>query len=139
MKPPGANVARQIAEPASAPADLTCSKLQTLKKRADFVRAAKAVRVPCTAFLLQARQRGPDTDKGVRVGFTCSKKLGNAVARNRAKRRLRAVARDVITHQGRDGWDYVLVGRPGATVSHNFAAMCVDLQRALDKLHGGKT
>ena len=138
MKPPGANVARQIAEPATAPADLLCLKPQTLKKRADFVRAAKAMRVPCPAFLLQAHQRGFDTAEGLRVGFTCSKKLGNAVTRNRAKRRLRAVAREVMARHGRNGWDYVLVGRPGATVRLDFAAMCRDLEHALAKLHGGK-
>lgn len=137
MEPPLADVERQNAEPANASAALSCPKTETLKKRADFLRAAKAKRLPCPAFLLQARQRDLDPQEGLRVGFTCSKKLGNAVARNRAKRRLREVARHVFPAHGRMGWDYVLVGRPGATVSHNFAEMCADLERALTKLHGG--
>lgn len=137
MKPPIAVVARQDAEPADASADLSCVKPQTLIKRADFLRAAKAKRLPCPAFLVQARQRGPDQEQGLRVGFTCSKKIGNAVMRNRAKRRLRAVARHVMPRHGREGWDYVLVGRPGVTVTHDFSAMCSDLEHALKKLHGG--
>lgn len=84
-------------------------------------------------FLLQARRR--DDDGPLRVGYTCSKKLGNAVVRNRAKRRLRAVARAVLPQAGRPGWDYVLVGRPGATVARDFAALCADLHEALHRVH----
>lgn len=136
MTPPGADVARQDAEAADASAVLSCAMPATLLKRADFLRAAKAQRVPCPAFLVQARTRRSDEAvKGARVGYTCSKKVGNAVTRNRAKRRLRAVARAVLPQNARDGWDYVLIGRPGATVSHDFKAMCADLERALRKLH----
>ena len=137
MEPPVADVARQSASPADASAASCFVKPQTLKQRADFLQAAKARRVPCPAFLLQARQRSATEVPGLRVGFTCSKKVGNAVARNRAKRRLRAMARSVIAKHGRIGWDYVLVGRPNATTTHDFAAMCADLERALKKLHGG--
>jgi len=135
MTPPGADVARQDAEVTPDPAVLSCAPVETLKRRADFLRAARARRMTRPAFLLQARPRergGP-----VRVGFTCSKKIGNAVTRNRAKRRLRAVARAVLPAQGRAGWDYVLVGRPGVTVAHDFAAMCRDLERALSRIHAG--
>ncbi len=137
MEPPVVDVERQSAKPTDASAASCCPKLQTLKKRADFLRAARAKRLPCAAFLLQARQREADTASGLRVGFTCSKKVGNAVARNRAKRRLRAIARKLLVKHGREGWDYVLVGRPKATATHDFAAMCNDLEAALKKLHGG--
>lgn len=107
--------------------------LPVLTKRADFLAAARARRQGTPGFLLQARDRG---DQGpARVGFTCSKKLGNAVARNRAKRRLREVARLGLPGKARPGWDYVLVGRPGATAERDFAALCEDLAFALRKVH----
>ena len=85
-------------------------------------------------FLLQGRARGDDGPP--RVGFTCSKKVGNAVARNRAKRRLRALADAVLPATARPGWDYVLVGRREATAKREFAAMKAELARALAKVHG---
>ena len=71
----------------------------------------------------------------VRVGYTCSKKLGNAVARNRAKRRLRALAREILPDAARPGWDYVLVGRPEATATRDFALLRADLEGALRRVH----
>ncbi|MBY6159890.1 ribonuclease P protein component [Mameliella alba] len=112
--------------------------LTVLSKRADFLRAARARRAPCEGFLLQARQRGEDEPKtGIRVGFTCSKKVGNAVARNRAKRRLREIARMILPELGQDGWDYVLIGRAEKTAWRDFAALQNDLRYALTKVHGG--
>jgi len=118
--------------PATPPAALSCP--QQLRKRADFLRAASARRQGVPGFLLQARARD-DGNPTVRQGFTCSKKIGNAVMRNRAKRRLREVARLVLPMLARPGWDYVLVGRPDATVSREFALLLVDLETALRSVH----
>lgn len=105
-----------------------------LAKRADFLRAASARRQGAGGFLLQARRRDDGSD-AIRVGFTCSKKIGNAVARNRAKRRLREVVRMVLPTLARPGWDYVLVGRPGVTIDRDFALLKADLEGALRQIH----
>lgn len=122
-----------VAADDSAPAVFVC--LDILKKRSDFVRASNAKRQGTPGIHLQARKRGPDEPAGMRVGFTCSKKVGNAVARNRAKRRLREVARLVLPTHGRDGWDYVLVGRHAKTAELPFTQLQADLVRALRKIH----
>ena len=105
-----------------------------MSRRADFVAASKALRAGAGSFTLQARARG-DSD-GPRFGFTCSKKVGDAVRRNRGKRRLREIARLVLLPEARAGWDYVLVGRPSATVDRPWEALCDDARRALAKVHG---
>ncbi|MFT4149192.1 MAG: ribonuclease P protein component [Paracoccaceae bacterium] len=127
-----------IAEPPEAdPAVLSCLNappLETLRQRADFLRAASARRQSAGGFLVQARNRGDGTP-ALRVGFTASKKVGNAVFRNRAKRRLREVARALLPRLGRLGWDYVLVARPGVTVDRPFADLLADLETALRQIH----
>jgi ribonuclease P protein component len=105
-----------------------------LRRRADFLKAASARRHHAPAFTLQARARD-DGKAQVRVGFTCSKKVGNAVARNRAKRRLREIARLALPALARPGWDYVLIGRPVATAARPFAALCEDLVDAVARVH----
>ena len=110
--------------------------LVVLTKRADFVAASRARRQARTGLLVQGRRRAAEEGvAGVRVGFTCSKKVGNAVARNRAKRRLRAAARAVLPGHGRPGWDYVLIGRPEATAARPFESLCADLADAIAAIH----
>jgi ribonuclease P protein component len=107
-------------------------RLHVMTKRAQFLAAARAPRQATPGFVLQARKRDDGDD--VRVGYTCSKKVGNAVARNRAKRRLRALARAVLPEAASPGMDYVLIGRSGVSATRDFAQMEHDLRRALVNL-----
>lgn len=108
--------------------------LSVIAKRSDFLAAARAKRRVTHAFILQARESGAQPH-GVRYGITCSKKVGNAVARNRAKRRLRAIARDVLPQEGRPGWDYVLIGRREVTAALPYQHLRADLFKALQSIH----
>jgi len=105
---------------------------ETLKNRRDFLAAARAPRVARPAFVVQCRNRGDDGP--MRVGYTCSKKVGNAVARNHAKRRLRAAAHQVLPVHGRRGCDYVLIGRRGTTSEIAFSDLCTSLKDAISTL-----
>jgi ribonuclease P protein component len=116
------------------PAVSSCPTLSILRNRSDFLAAARARRQGTKGMMVQARPRGDDSPD-IRVGFTCSKKVGNAVARNRAKRRLREVARLILPTQGLPGYDYVLIGRAEATAQRPFSELQGDLIYALKKLH----
>jgi ribonuclease P protein component len=108
----------------------------TLKKRREFLAASRCFRVSAASLNLQARQRRDDEPAaGVRVGYTCSKKVGNAVARNRAKRRLRAAAAEVLASHGRPGWDYVLIGKADVTAARAYPLLLADLADALARVH----
>jgi len=123
------------------PAVSLCAKpgLVILRKRSDFLKAARARRRGTPSMMVQARMRSPDEGiDGIRVGFTCSKKVGNAIARNRAKRRLREAARAVLPDHGKPGWDYVLIGKPGATADRPYPALLDDLHYALSKLSSSR-
>ena len=139
MTPPKAPDSGPAADaPGSPSAVLSCGALQTLRHRPDFLKVATGRRQGTGSFLLQARARGDDSGDDsttARIGFTASKKIGNAVLRNRAKRRMRAAVQAVLISQARAGWDYVLVARPDATVSRPFPALLADLQTALTAVH----
>lgn len=106
--------------------------LQTLTKRQDFILTSRGLKHSCDTMIVQTKKNDLRT---VRVGITCSKKVGNAVVRNRAKRRLRAIARDILPTWGRVGFDYVLIGRHGSTISSEFKKLKNDFISALEALH----
>lgn len=113
------------------------AELPRLKRRREFLAVAgSGERAVAPGLILQAgRPAGDDASdaQGPRVGFTASRKVGNAVARNRARRRLRAASEAVLKPHGVGGRDYVLVARQ-ATVDRPFAELVEDLAGALKRL-----
>ena len=108
------------------------ARILRLKKRADFLKAQRGIRRVQGGVTLETCP-GPAAD-GLRVGFTASRKIGNAVTRNRAKRRLRAAASQLLPLLGRQGHDYVLVAR-GTTASQPFDTLLSDITGALKAAH----
>jgi ribonuclease P protein component len=107
--------------------------LATLKTRADFLRVAASGRRAVRPGLMLQAAGCPSgaVDSGlVRVGFTASRKVGNAVVRNRAKRRLRAAASEILARDGEPGTDYVLIARAG-TGTRRYLDLIGDLAGAL--------
>ena len=111
-------------------------RITRLRKRADFLAAARYLRRVSGVVTLELAPtpdltREPET---LRLGFTASKKIGNAVARNRAKRRLRAAAYALLPLSGRPGHDYVLVARAGI-LTRDFMALKGDIAEAARAAH----
>ncbi|HET7884413.1 MAG TPA: ribonuclease P protein component [Acetobacteraceae bacterium] len=105
--------------------------LGRLTRRAEFLRAAaKGRKAPMPGVVVQALAR--DDQGPVRLGFTVTKKVGNAVIRNRTRRRLKEAVRLVLGDAPVSGFDLVLIGR-GATSGREFSALQADLRRALAK------
>ncbi|MDX1484684.1 MAG: ribonuclease P protein component [Alphaproteobacteria bacterium] len=106
--------------------------LSRLKRRPEFLRVAgSGVKAVAPGLVLQALQRGDEAPP--RVGFTASRRVGGAVERNRAKRRLRAAAAEVIAGHARRGHDYVLIARR-ATLTRSYQTLVKDLMGALKRL-----
>lgn len=110
--------------------------MDRLRIRPDFLRAAKGIRkvVPSVTLELCRTPEPLARADAVRVGFTATRKLGGAVVRNRAKRRLRAAAAALLPLYGQGGNDYVLVARPD-TLTRPFPGLLDDLATALQAAH----
>jgi len=106
--------------------------MHRLVKRKDFLAAAAARRANAGALLLQGRDRADDQPP--RIGLTVTKKHGNAVERNRIRRRLRAALREALPRAGKDGFDYVIVARRAA-LGARFADLIGDIERGITRLH----
>lgn len=106
--------------------------MDRLRKRADFLRAARGIRRVVGAVTLETCP-SPETGDP-RIGITASRKIGNAVARNRAKRRLRAAASQLLPLLGREGHDYVLVAR-GTIAARPWPGLLDDITAALAAAH----
>lgn len=109
--------------------------LASIRQRRDFLAANSASRVATPGFVLLVRQR-EDGSEAKRLGVTVTKKVGNAVVRNRMKRRFRALGREIIAPEGVAGADHVLIGRAGG-VERDYATLKAELGKALGKVPGG--
>jgi ribonuclease P protein component len=106
--------------------------IERLKKRAEFLACAQAPACAKGAVVVQARARG-DERPLVRAGFTATKRIGGAVERNRAKRRMREAARLLLPVHARPGFDYVFIARGGVT-TRPWARLLDDVKTALIRL-----
>ncbi|WP_350336154.1 ribonuclease P protein component [Coralliovum pocilloporae] len=107
-----------------------------LKKRSEFLAAAKGTKIPRRGFVLQVLDHGLKGGPVARFGFTVTKKVGNAVVRNRVKRRLRALVREAEV-LSEPGHDYVLIGRRG-TLTEPYSALLNDFRQALHRVSRDK-
>jgi len=107
--------------------------MRRLKLRREFLRAARGRKCAVEGLVLQALHRG-DED-GPRIGFTVSRRVGNAPQRNRARRRLKEAARAVMEDLAKPGFDYVVIGRQ-RTLTRPFEALKEDFTTALAAVHG---
>ena len=105
-----------------------------LTKRADFLAANQGLRNARTGFVLLTR---PNDGQGIRYGITVTKKIGNAVVRNRMKRRFRELLRDALPKDGLPDHDHILIGRAGG-VERDFQLMADELSQALARAAEGK-
>ncbi len=112
--------------------------LTTIRKRADFLAANRGLRVARPGFVLLARRNDSLTETGaMRFGITVTKKIGNAVVRNRMKRRFRELLRAALPERGLAGHDHILIGRDTG-VERDFDLLRAELDRALEKAAAGK-
>lgn len=112
----------------------TTVSIKTLTKRADFLRANSGLRNARAGFVLLTR---PNEGRGIRFGITVTKKIGNAVVRNRMKRRFRELLRASLPTLGLPDHDHVLIGRAGG-VERDFALLSEELVKALERAREGK-
>jgi ribonuclease P protein component len=122
----------QGAERAPGARPQEAQRLITIRKRSDFLAANAGRRAAMSGFVLLVRDRGDGSDQK-RVGFTVTRKIGNAVTRNRMKRRFRALAREIIPVHGFAGSDHVMIGRKGG-IERDFGQLRLELTRALRKV-----
>ncbi len=108
--------------------------MSVLTRRADFLAANRGLRIARPGFVLLAH---PNEGQGLRYGITVTKKIGNAVVRNRMKRRFRALLRDMLPSAGLPDHDHVLIGREGG-VERDFALLRDELAAALARAAAGK-
>jgi ribonuclease P protein component len=103
-----------------------------IKKRSDFLAANRGRRFARPGFVLLVHDR-KDNDCGIRLGITITKKVGNAVIRNRMRRRFRELMREMLAAHGKSGADHILIGRSDG-IEMDFSQLRVDLHKAFARI-----
>lgn len=106
----------------------------TLKKRSEFLSVAASNKKFVTRSMVIQYIHNPENTDNVRIGYTVTKKQGNAVMRNRMKRRMRAAVREIFGEHAKTGYDYVLIGR-WQLKDYAFEALKNDMIFALGHIH----
>ena len=125
------------AESGSGESGVPASDIEVIRKRPDFLAANRGKRFVTPGFILLAHKRRADhpaaSPDAVRYGITVTKKIGNAVTRNRMKRRFRALLAEMLPKYGMTGADHIMIGRKEHK-ERDFSAMKADLEKALKHL-----
>ena len=115
--------------------------IQTIKKRRDFLKGNNAGYAAMPSVVVQSYLRTDEvvkTDDSIMMGITCSKKVGNAVTRNRAKRRLREAGKIILKEIGIKKTNYIFIARKDQTVKVKFIDLCNDIEIAINKIYNQK-
>ena len=112
--------------------------IQTIKKRRDFLKGNKAPYAAMPSVVIQSYIRTDEiveTDESIMMGITCSKNVGNAVKRNRAKRRLREAGKIVLKEIGKKKTNYIFIARKDQTIKVKFTDLCNDIEIGIKKIY----
>ena len=112
--------------------------IKTIRKRRDFLKGNNAPFAALKSVVVQGYIRTDDvveTDDSVMMGVTCSKKVGNAVIRNRAKRRLREAGEIVLKKIGIKKTNYIFIARKDTTIKVKFTTLCNDIETGIEKIY----
>ena len=115
--------------------------IQTIKKRRDFIKGNNAPYAAMPSVVIQSYLRTDEvveTDDSIMMGITCSKKIGNAVTRNRAKRRLREAGKIVLKGIGLEKTNYIFIARKSITVKAKFTELCRDIEVGINEIYARK-
>mgnify|MGYP003315496516 CR=1 FL=1 len=113
--------------------------IQKIKKRRDFLKGNKAPYAAMPSVVVQSYLRTDEvveTDDSIMMGITCSKKVGNAVIRNRARRRLREAGKIVLKEIGIKKMNYIFIARKDTTIKVTFTDLCNDIENGIKKIYG---